>query len=124
MKFLIGLIFTAGLFHFIATASAIPLTLRYQGHVRVQGVPFEGAGQFKFALLDSDANTLWSNDGTSVGGSEPTAFVPVTVTRGIYEVGIGDPSIANMAILPKGVFDHDHVFLRAGSTTRSMVSKP
>jgi hypothetical protein len=91
---------------------AIPLTLRYQGHVRVQGVPFEGVGQFKFALLDGASNTLWSHDGSSVTGAEPTSSVGVTVQRGIYEIGIGDVNVANMAALPNQIFANPKVVLR------------
>ena len=41
-----------------ATAGA-PLTLNYQGHVSVDGLAFEGAGKFKFALLDGGGQSVW-----------------------------------------------------------------
>ena len=56
---------------------AAPTALSYQGKVSVTGAPFTGAGQFKFALVDGAGTTLWSNDGTSVAGAEPTSSVPV-----------------------------------------------
>jgi len=40
--------------------------------------------------------TYWSNDGTSVNGSEPTNYVSIGVTNGLYSVLLGDTSLANM----------------------------
>ena len=52
----------------------------YQGRVKVQGEPFNGNGQFKFAIVSNDGHsTLWSHDGTSVDGAEPTS---TTITPG------------------------------------------
>ncbi|QJE96930.1 tail fiber domain-containing protein [Luteolibacter luteus] len=74
----------------------------------VQGVPFEGAGWFKFALVDGGGNTYWSNDGSSVAGGEPAAAVSLPVTRGLYSVLIGE----NMAALPEDVFANPDLRLR------------
>ena len=38
-------------------------------------------------------STYWSNDGTSVNGSEPTASVIVGVTNGLFTVVLGDPTV-------------------------------
>ncbi len=65
----------------------------------MNGVNFAGpTGFFKFALVDAAGTTTrWSNDGTSVGGGEPTDGVPVTVSNGHYAVPLGDPAFhANM----------------------------
>jgi hypothetical protein len=43
--------------------------------------------------------THWSNDGTSVNGSQPAAAVSVPVTSGLFTVALGDTSLANMAVL-------------------------
>ncbi len=52
--------------------AAVPLMTSYQGRVKVAGANFSGTGQFKFALIAKPGGaSLWSNDGTSVGGSEP-----------------------------------------------------
>ena len=40
--------------------------------------------------------TYWSNDGTSVNGSQPTAAVSVGVSSGLFTVVLGDTTLANM----------------------------
>lgn len=93
-------------------AQAPPL-INYQGRVAVDAVNFQGAGQFKFALVDSDGSTtLWSNDGTSVNGSEPGAAVSLTVVNGLYSVLLGDSALANMGAIPVIVFANPDVRLR------------
>ena len=60
----------------VISLQAVPPVLNYAGQVAVNGQPFEGEGLFKFALVNADGNiTYWSNDGTSVNGSEPQASV-------------------------------------------------
>ena len=44
--------------------------------------------------------TLWSNDGSSSGGTMPTDAVSLTVQDGVFSVRLGDASIANMVSLP------------------------
>jgi hypothetical protein len=78
----------------------------YQGRVRVQGTAFNGTGYFKFAIVNNAGNvTLWSNDGTSVGGSEPVASIAVDVVEGIFNVMIGDPDIG-MEPINRSIFNH------------------
>ena len=51
-----------------------PPVVAYQGEVRVSGAPYTGDGYFKFAVVNAaGSTTFWSNDGTSTGGTEPTA---------------------------------------------------
>ena len=72
---------------FVTTAlhAQVPQVLNYQGRVAVGGVNFNGSGQFAFALVDTTgANTYWSNDGTSVAGSQPSTAVTLPVTNGLY----------------------------------------
>ena len=46
-------------------------------------------------------------------GSEPTAAVTLTVTKGLYSVLLGDTSIANMTVaVPSSVFTNSDVRLR------------
>lgn len=78
----------------------------------VNGVAFEGAGLFKFALIDSDSATLWSHDGTSVDGGEPDSSIQLEMVRGVYQVELGDIEIENMTEIPASVFDGDSVLLR------------
>ncbi len=56
--------------------------------------------------------SYWSNDGSSVNGSEPAAAVSVPVTNGLFTVGLGDTSLANMAALPPAVFTQPNLQLR------------
>src|SRR5678816_641770 len=75
----------AALFLTATLHAQVPALINYQGRVAVDGVNFDGAGQFKFALVNVDGSeTFWSNDGTSFAGSEPAAAVPLTVAKGLY----------------------------------------
>ncbi len=97
-----------------ASEAQVPQILNYQGRVAVGGVNFDGTGQFKFALVNSDGTeTFWSNDGTSTIGDEPTAAVPLPVAKGLYSVLLGDDvSLANMLPVPPSVFANPDVRLR------------
>ena len=89
----------------------IPEEINYQAKVEVDGVPYDGAGEFKFAIVDSaGTQTFWSNDGTSVAGSEPSDSVSLTVTGGILNVRLGDTTQMN-AISPS-VFENQDTWLR------------
>ena len=93
--------------------SAQPL-INYQGRVAVgtPAVNFNGTGQFKFALVDATGNvTFWSNDGSSVGGSQPAASVPLTVTKGLYSVLLGDTPLMNPLLGPS-IFTQPDLRLR------------
>jgi hypothetical protein len=90
-----------------------PNLINYQGRVLVGNVNFDGSGQFKFALVNATGTTTyWSNNGTSVNGSEPTAAVTLTVTKGLYSVLLGDTSIAAMTTLPASAFMQADLRLR------------
>ncbi len=92
----------------------VPKLVNYQGRVAVNGVNFNGTGQFKFALVNANGSvTYWSNNGTSNGGSEPSAAVPLTVTQGLYSLLLGDTALgANMTTIPSTVFSNPDVRLR------------
>jgi len=85
-----------------APASAMfsaPTSLAYQGQVKVNGQPFDGLGHFKFAILSTDGLTaFWTNDGTGLGSApfQPNSAVNLTVTAGLFNVQLGDPSLPNM----------------------------
>ena len=85
----------------------------YQGLVRSGGQPFDGDGQFKFAVIAIPGpETLWSNDGSSVSGAEPTASLEIPVARGVFNVLVGDPSLG-MSELNSSVLNHPGIiFLR------------
>lgn len=93
----------------------VPGLINYQGRVAVgtPGVNFEGVGQFKFALVNPTGTvTYWSNDGTSVAGSEPAAAVSLPVAKGLYSVLLGDTTLAGMADIPASAFANADVRLR------------
>lgn len=97
----------------VVAQASVPQLLNHQGRIAVNGVNFNGNGQFKFALVDAaGTTTYWSNDGTSSTGSQPAAAVTLPVTRGLYAVLLGDSSLPNMAELPATALDHPAVLLR------------
>jgi hypothetical protein len=102
-----------GLFATSAFAQ-VPQLLNYQGRVVVGTTNFDGAGLFKFALVNSNGTvSFWSNDGTSAGGSQPTASINLSVVRGLYSILLGDTTIAGMpTALPATVFTNFDVRLR------------
>jgi hypothetical protein len=104
----------AALFAIAATAHAqVPQLIHYQSRVAVGSVNFEGSGQFKFALVNTNGSTTyWSNDGTSTAGSQPTAAVTLPVSKGLYSVHLGDTTLTNMTAIPASVFANADVRLR------------
>ena len=91
----------------------VPQTLNYQGRVAVGTTNFTGTGLFKFALVNGDGTvTFWSNDGSSVAGSQPAAAVSLPVNAGLYSLQLGDATLVNMGVIPPSVFDASDVRLR------------
>lgn len=79
-------------------AGALPPELvSYQGQLLVDGQPFTGDADFKFALL-CGATSAWSNDGSSANGSEPTAAVTLSVEAGLFSVRLGDAALGMVAL--------------------------
>ena len=56
--------------------------------------------------------TYWSNDGTSVNGSEPSAAVTAAVNNGLFTVVLGDTSQPNMGPIPTSLFTQPNLQLR------------
>lgn len=110
MKTTTKLLFGAALMLTASVGAQVPSIINYQGRVSVGGVNFNGVGQFKFALVSS-AQTFWKNDGFT-SANEPASAVAATVTKGLYSVGLGDTTQANMAALPASVFTNADVRLR------------
>jgi hypothetical protein len=106
--------FALFLFANLHIMAQVPQLIHYQGRITVGGTNFDGAGQFKFALVNGGGGaTFWSNDGTSVAGSEPTAAVGLTVARGLYAVLLGDVTVPGMTqVIPATVFANPDVRLR------------
>ena len=108
-----GLFFWLVAFGLGTTQAAVPQQLNHQGRVAVNGVNFDGTGQFKFALVNANGSTTyWSNDGSSNAGSQPTSHVTLSVTKGLYSVLLGDTTLTNMTALPSSALDHEDVRLR------------
>jgi len=99
---------------FVAKLPAqVPQLISYQGRVGVDGVNFDGSGQFKFAFVNAaGTTTYWSNDGSSTAGSEPGTAIAIPVSKGLYSILLGDATLAHMSIVPATVFTHGDVHLR------------
>ena len=96
-----------------------PTTVLYQGYVTVGDTPYDGTGYFKFAVVNSAGNTTyWSNDGTSTGGSQPSAAVSLQVSDGYFTVLLGDTSLSGMTqSLSPSVFAGPGRYLRVWFAT-------
>ncbi len=96
-----------------ALHAQVPQLINYQGRVAVNGVNFDGSGQFRFAIVNAAGTTsYWSNDGTSTAGSEPAAAVTLFASNGNYSVLLGDTTLPNMTAIPAGVFNNSDLLLR------------
>jgi hypothetical protein len=82
--------------------------------VRLSGVPYTGDGHFKFAVVNAAGEaSYWSNDGSSVGGAEPTAAVVLAVNEGLFSVLLGDTTLGGMTqALTAQVFSQPDRYLR------------
>ena len=103
----------------VATDDTVPMVVSYQGEVLVGGEPYSGTGHFKFAVVNSAGNTTyWSNDGTSTGGSQPSAAVSLQVSDGYFTVLLGDTSLSGMTqSLSPSVFAGPGRYLRVWFAT-------
>ena len=87
------------------TRAQVPALLNHQGRIIVNNINFNGTGRFKFAIVRAGGGpSLWSNDGTSVAGSEPAAFVALPVLNGLYGLALGDTTLPNMQAVPPSLF--------------------
>jgi hypothetical protein len=97
----------------LSLSAAVPQLFNHQGRIAVRGVNFDGNGQFKFSLVNTDGSlTYWSNDGSAATGAEPTAGVTLAVTKGLYSVLLGNTELTNMSAVPTSVFENGDVRLR------------
>jgi len=91
--------------------------IHYQGRLMSGGAVFDGVGEFKFALVNEAGNQVfWSNALDTDADGEPNAAVSVPVQKGLYEVYLGDASIANMAPIPLSVFSQRIASLSSAPT--------
>lgn len=98
----------------MAADQPVPGILAYQGSVSDNGSAVTGPVSLKLALVNAGGTvTFWSNDGSSVAGSEPTAAVVVQASQGVFTVSLGDTATPNMtASVPSAVFGNADVRLR------------
>src|SRR2546430_13216841 len=107
------LLFTVCLSTLNQLCAQVPQLTNFQGRVAVDGVNFNGAGEFKFALVNGDgSSSFWSNDGSSANGNEPSNAVPITVSQGLYAVLLGDATLTNMTPISAAIFTNNDVRLR------------
>ena len=96
----------------------VPGVLAYQGSLADAGKAIQGTVHLKLALVGSDGTSLWSHDGSSVGGSEPATAVAVVANRGLFSVMLGDTSIPHMTVsVPASAFQSPDVRLRLWAST-------
>jgi N-acetylneuraminic acid mutarotase len=93
---------------------AVPRQINHQGVVKVNGVPFSGIGEFRFAIVDPDSGANgWTNDGSSLYAvGVPAAGIQLPVANGLYSVRLGDESLPGMFPIPTGIFGDDNLVLR------------
>lgn len=92
-------------------AASTPQVISYQGVVTVSGQPFNGSGQFKFAIVDAVGATYWSNDGNLSG--QPSTAVTLAVNKGLFNVLLGDTNLPGMtSSLGADVFSTGERYLR------------
>src|SRR5271169_1142971 len=97
----------------MAAHSQVPEIISYQGSVSAAGSNFNGLGQFKFALVNSNGTaSFWSNDGSSAAGSQPNQAVTNPVSQGLFTIPLGDASLANMTPIASSIFTNSGVRLR------------
>jgi hypothetical protein len=87
--------------------------LPYQGRAAVNGMPLTGTGAFKFAIVNqAGTKTYWSNDGSSVDGSEPVNALQLPVEKGLFAVRLGDVNLPGMNALASDLVLRANLMLR------------
>ena len=91
-----------------------PTVVSYQGKVTVNGAPHDGNGYFKFAVVNAAGDaSYWSNDNSSTTGEEPDTGILLLVKKGLFNVLLGDTSLAGMTQpLSAAVFSGTERYLR------------
>jgi hypothetical protein len=75
-------------------ASVAPTVVSYQGQVKIDGTTHDGPGYFKFAVVDGIGAVQWSN--APMSGDQPNAAVTLTVSKGLFNVLLGDTTLGGM----------------------------
>ena len=89
----------------VCAEGIVPPVMSYQGRISVEGAPLDGVGLFKFAVVDSQGRSTWSNDGSSVDGREPAGHIALTVNQGLFSVPLGDPDLGMVPLTAEAFAD-------------------
>lgn len=97
-----------------ALRAQVPQMISYKGRVAVGAVNFDGSGQFKFALVNSDGTSrYWTNSAdTTPADGVPDNAVTLAVTKGLYSVLLGNTTLTAMTAISNSVFANSDVRLR------------
>ena len=98
-----------------AAQAQAPGIISYQGRVTSNGAGFSGNGQFRFVIYRNAGSpaSLWSNDNSSIGGAMPATVVPITVSNGLFSIGLGDVGLRGMtAAIPASIFANSNLRMR------------
>ena len=90
---------------YVRSSAGAPSIVSYQGFILEDGVPYEGIGYFRFAIVNSDGGQTWSNSLNPVS-------IPLDVHEGYFSVMLGDTDITGMSMLSAEVFEDPISFLR------------
>ncbi len=98
----------------------------YQGELRKDGDLFAGTASFKFTIMDDVGATVWSNDASSVNGSEPIAPVDIEVNGGIFNLLLGGDGMEPIdAASLRGSSDlHLRVWVDTGDGFEQLTDQP
>jgi len=99
----------------VTSSNPPPSMISYQGYITVDGSPYSGTGYFKFAVVDSVSDdgsiNYWANDGSTIG--DPSTFVTLTVSSGLFKILLGDTSLPGMDYgIDATVFSETDTYLR------------
>lgn len=98
----------------VVYSSQVPQEINYQGKVEVNGVTFDGVGQFKFAITNLAGGAYyWTNDGSHPSPpNEPEKSISLKVNQGVLSVHLGDIAHPNMEAIPLYVIQNPNAWLR------------
>ena len=96
--------FTFLLFIYFSVALWSANPVPYSGKVSINGVNFEGSGEFAFSLEDQKGTTHWRN------GSKKDQAITVPVTKGRYTVLLGGQGMN--ILTPELFLDHEELYLK------------
>lgn len=90
---------------------SVPGEIRYQGKIEVDGIPYDGQGEFKFAIINSTEDTYyWTSDGSSPTPPDPPVnSFSFEANNGLIDVTLGS---SPMSPIESEVFENQDTWLR------------